>query len=81
MEKYTELESQGELDESGLFEETGKALLAEGVVLRRRGGPMVRRYNNRKDTGGFTFPVTSMIYSISIPEWRKWEGERENVKK
>ncbi|XP_071391159.1 small ribosomal subunit protein mS23-like [Centroberyx affinis] len=41
VEKYTELESQGELDESLLFEETGKALLAEGVMLRRRGGPMV----------------------------------------
>ena len=42
VEKYTELESSGSLEESSLFEETAKALLAEGVVLRRRGGPVVR---------------------------------------
>merc|ERR1712168_208791 len=40
-EKYTELESSGLLEESSLFEETAKALLADGVVLRRRGGPMM----------------------------------------
>ncbi|KAF7647890.1 hypothetical protein LDENG_00164960 [Lucifuga dentata] len=41
VEKYTELKSGGELDDSALFEEAGKALLAEGVLLRRRGGPAV----------------------------------------
>ncbi|XP_071213804.1 small ribosomal subunit protein mS23-like isoform X2 [Salvelinus alpinus] len=41
VEKYTELESWGELEKQSLFEETGKALLAEGLVLRRRGGPAV----------------------------------------
>lgn len=35
MEKYTELQSLGETDEEKLFVETGKALLAEGVILRR----------------------------------------------
>ncbi|CAJ1065898.1 S ribosomal protein S23%2C mitochondrial [Xyrichtys novacula] len=39
--KYTELQSQGEFKDSVLFEETGKALLAEGIVLRRRGDPLV----------------------------------------
>lgn len=44
VEKYTEFESQGELEKQSLFEETGKALLAEGLVLRRRRGtPAVSR--------------------------------------
>ncbi|XP_015222908.2 small ribosomal subunit protein mS23 isoform X1 [Lepisosteus oculatus] len=41
VEKYQELENRGALGEEELFEETGKALLAEGIVLRRRGVPMV----------------------------------------
>ncbi|XP_022625020.1 28S ribosomal protein S23, mitochondrial isoform X2 [Seriola dumerili] len=41
VDKHTELKSRSELDDSALFEETGKALLAEGVVLRRRGAPPV----------------------------------------
>ena len=35
MEKYTELQNLGETDEEKLFVEAGKALLAEGVILRR----------------------------------------------
>ncbi|XP_036893427.1 28S ribosomal protein S23, mitochondrial isoform X2 [Sturnira hondurensis] len=38
VEKYTELQRLGEADEEKLFVETGKALLAEGVILRRVGG-------------------------------------------
>lgn len=41
VEKYAELKSTGEMDDSALFEETGKALLKEGIILRRRGGPPV----------------------------------------
>lgn len=37
MEKYTELQNLGETDEEKLFVEAGKALLAEGVILRRAG--------------------------------------------
>lgn len=37
VEKYTELQKRGETDEEKLFVETGKALLAEGVILRRVG--------------------------------------------
>ncbi|XP_029302222.1 small ribosomal subunit protein mS23 [Cottoperca gobio] len=36
IDKYTELKSNSELDDSALFEETGKALLAEGINLRRK---------------------------------------------
>lgn len=41
VDKYTELSSHSELDDSALFEEAGKALLREGIVLRRRGAPPV----------------------------------------
>lgn len=37
MEKYLELQKLGETDEEELFVEAGKALLAEGVILRRVG--------------------------------------------
>ncbi|XP_028564240.2 small ribosomal subunit protein mS23 [Podarcis muralis] len=36
VEKYIELQKQGEIDDDKLFEETGKALLAEGLLLRRK---------------------------------------------
>lgn len=41
VEKYTELESLGTLEEEALFEETSKALLAEGILLRKKGTPAV----------------------------------------
>ncbi|XP_063148284.1 small ribosomal subunit protein mS23 [Candoia aspera] len=37
VEKYNELKKQGEMDEDLLFAETGKALLAEGLILSRKG--------------------------------------------
>ncbi|XP_060703984.1 28S ribosomal protein S23, mitochondrial isoform X2 [Hemiscyllium ocellatum] len=37
VEKYQELEARGEVDEEKLFEATSRALLLDGVVLRRRG--------------------------------------------
>ncbi|CAN9511212.1 unnamed protein product [Ophioblennius macclurei] len=37
VEKYAELKSRSELNDTSLFDETGKALLAEGVILRKRG--------------------------------------------
>uniref|UniRef100_A0A8D2B7E3 Small ribosomal subunit protein mS23 n=1 Tax=Sciurus vulgaris TaxID=55149 RepID=A0A8D2B7E3_SCIVU len=37
VEKYMELQNLGEVDEEKLFVETGKALLAQGVILRRVG--------------------------------------------
>uniref|UniRef100_A0A5F8HLY2 Small ribosomal subunit protein mS23 n=1 Tax=Monodelphis domestica TaxID=13616 RepID=A0A5F8HLY2_MONDO len=37
VEKYIELQKKGETDEDKLFVETGKALLAEGIILRRKG--------------------------------------------
>ncbi|XP_044142914.1 28S ribosomal protein S23, mitochondrial [Bufo gargarizans] len=37
VETYTELQKAGEVSEDKLFEETSKALLAEGIILRRAG--------------------------------------------
>ncbi|XP_066189667.1 small ribosomal subunit protein mS23 [Sylvia atricapilla] len=37
VEKYNELEKEGKIEEEKLFEETGKALLASGIILQRRG--------------------------------------------
>ncbi|KFV13608.1 hypothetical protein N339_06078, partial [Pterocles gutturalis] len=36
VEKYNELK-EGKIEEEKLFEETGKALLASGIILLRRG--------------------------------------------
>ncbi|NXS13429.1 RT23 protein, partial [Neodrepanis coruscans] len=36
VEKYNELEQEGRIAEEKLFEETGKALLASGLLLQRR---------------------------------------------
>ncbi|XP_069766623.1 small ribosomal subunit protein mS23 isoform X2 [Narcine bancroftii] len=38
VEKYQDLEAQGEADEEKLFEGTSRALLAEGIILRRKAG-------------------------------------------
>ncbi|NWW75301.1 RT23 protein, partial [Climacteris rufus] len=37
VEKYNELKEEGKIEEEKLFEETGRALLASGIVLQRRG--------------------------------------------
>ncbi|NXY85356.1 RT23 protein, partial [Alcedo cyanopectus] len=37
VEKYRELKEEGKIEEEKLFEETGKALLASGIILQRRG--------------------------------------------
>lgn len=37
VEKYNELKQEGKIEEEKLFEETGKALLASGILLQRRG--------------------------------------------
>ncbi|XP_053552991.1 28S ribosomal protein S23, mitochondrial [Bombina bombina] len=42
VEKYTELQKTGEINDEELFDETGKALLTEGIILRRKGAPWIR---------------------------------------
>ncbi|XP_005350565.1 28S ribosomal protein S23, mitochondrial [Microtus ochrogaster] len=52
VEKYMELQDLGEKDEEKLFVETGKALLAEGVILRRVGEARVVRVRPRAPLEG-----------------------------
>ncbi|XP_020642621.1 small ribosomal subunit protein mS23 [Pogona vitticeps] len=40
VQKYNLLEQKGEVDEDRLFEETGKALLAEGFLLQKHVAPL-----------------------------------------
>lgn len=42
VDKYTELKSHSESDGAALFEQTGNALLKDGIMLRRRGARPVR---------------------------------------
>ncbi|NWQ62133.1 RT23 protein, partial [Neopipo cinnamomea] len=41
VEKYNELKEGGKIEEEKLFEETGKALLASGIILQRRAADKV----------------------------------------
>ncbi|XP_061433411.1 small ribosomal subunit protein mS23 isoform X1 [Lethenteron reissneri] len=40
VQRYEELQASGDHPEENLFEETGKALLADGIVLRRKGSKL-----------------------------------------
>ncbi|XP_010079772.1 PREDICTED: 28S ribosomal protein S23, mitochondrial [Pterocles gutturalis] len=46
VEKYNELK-EGKIEEEKLFEETGKALLASGIILLRRGTDKVAQQDHR----------------------------------
>lgn len=53
IEKYNELKEEGKIEEDKLFEETGKALLASGIILQRRGTDKVSiRYSQSYLAGG-----------------------------
>ncbi|KAM9320051.1 small ribosomal subunit protein mS23 [Gastrophryne carolinensis] len=69
VEKYLEIQKSGEVSEDKLFEETGKALLLEGVTLRRPGVSAVS--NQPPSTLQSESRVTSII------EEMKHSGETE----
>ncbi|KAK2525350.1 small ribosomal subunit protein mS23 isoform X1 [Columba livia] len=48
VEKYNELKEGGKIEEEKLFEETGKALLASGIILQRRGTDKVAQQDHHK---------------------------------
>ncbi|XP_075627601.1 small ribosomal subunit protein mS23 [Balearica regulorum gibbericeps] len=48
VEKFNELKEEGKIEEEKLFEETGKALLASGVILQRRGTDKVARQDHQE---------------------------------
>ncbi|XP_074701406.1 small ribosomal subunit protein mS23 [Strix aluco] len=50
VEKFNELKEEGKIEEEKLFEETGKALLADGIILQRRGTDRVAQ-EDHQDVG------------------------------
>nr|XP_023692082.1 28S ribosomal protein S23, mitochondrial [Paramormyrops kingsleyae] len=76
VEKYGELEKQGEVPEEALFEETGRALLAEGVMLRRRGGPSVAPENRDPVLG---MRLKDMLSELQTDTAGKAQAEGEQV--
>ncbi|XP_074778944.1 small ribosomal subunit protein mS23 [Athene noctua] len=50
VEKFNELKEEGKIEEEKLFEETGKALLASGIILQRRGTDKVAQ-EDHQDVG------------------------------
>uniref|UniRef100_A0A8C6U433 Small ribosomal subunit protein mS23 n=1 Tax=Neogobius melanostomus TaxID=47308 RepID=A0A8C6U433_9GOBI len=46
VEQYEELQKSSDMDEDALFEETGKRLLAKGIILRRQGPSAVAPWNS-----------------------------------
>ncbi|XP_049659434.1 28S ribosomal protein S23, mitochondrial [Accipiter gentilis] len=47
VEKFNELKEEGKIEEEKLFEETGKALLASGIILQRRGTDKVAQEDHQ----------------------------------
>ncbi|XP_071431014.1 small ribosomal subunit protein mS23 [Pithys albifrons albifrons] len=51
VEKYNELKEEGKIEEEKLFEETGKALLASGIILQRRVTDKVAQQEHQGSAG------------------------------
>lgn len=73
VEKYVELEGRGEVDEELLFEETARQLLADGLILRRRGGDPIEVAPEARN------PLLSMKLTEMLAEQRTDSGEDETL--
>ncbi|XP_056329680.1 28S ribosomal protein S23, mitochondrial isoform X2 [Danio aesculapii] len=69
--KYSELESRGDIKPELLFEETAKALLSEGIYLRKRGGPVVAPESRD--------PLLSMKLTDMLAEQQKDKDTETNI--
>ncbi|XP_053131583.1 28S ribosomal protein S23, mitochondrial isoform X2 [Hemicordylus capensis] len=86
VEKYTELQKQGEVDDEKLFEETGRALLAEGIILRRIAMGNVAPQEATPRDPALGMPLGSVLQemhgSLQEPEstgaQREVEGEKDD---
>lgn len=70
--KYSELESRGDIKPELLFEETAKALLAEGIYLKKRGGPVQVAPESRD-------PLLSMKLTDMLAEQQKDKDTETNI--
>lgn len=68
VDKYTELKNQSESDDAALFEETGSALLTDGIILRRRGARPVRVLHKEKTFISLTF--LQYFFNSRITLWQ-----------
>ncbi|XP_043910841.1 28S ribosomal protein S23, mitochondrial [Protopterus annectens] len=70
VEKYQELEKLGDTDEDRLFEETGKALLAEGIILRKKGISGQAQQHSSQATEGID-PILQMKLKDMLKEMQE----------
>ncbi|XP_062448477.1 small ribosomal subunit protein mS23 [Rhea pennata] len=76
VEKFNELKEEGKTEEDKLFEETGKALLAKGIILQRRGAEKVAQ-SDHQDTETRN-PVLRMQLQTVLEEMQeKKQGQEE----
>ncbi|XP_025962961.1 small ribosomal subunit protein mS23 isoform X7 [Dromaius novaehollandiae] len=76
VEKFNELKEEGKIEEDKLFEETGKALLAKGIILQRRGTEKVAQPGHQ-DTEARD-PVLRMQLQTVLEEMQeKKQGQEE----
>ncbi|KAM8797259.1 small ribosomal subunit protein mS23 [Eudromia elegans] len=72
VEKFNELKEEGSIEEDRLFEETGKALLAQGIILQRRGTEKVAQ-PARQDSDAFRAQLQTVLEEMQGMR----EGQRE----
>ncbi|XP_009574193.1 PREDICTED: 28S ribosomal protein S23, mitochondrial, partial [Fulmarus glacialis] len=77
VEKFNELKEEGKTEEEKLFEETGKALLASGIILQRRGTDKVAQQDHQDiETRDSVLHQQLQTVLEEIQEKKKDQGEQ-----
>ncbi|XP_009276632.1 PREDICTED: 28S ribosomal protein S23, mitochondrial [Aptenodytes forsteri] len=77
VEKFNELKEEGKIEEEKLFEETGKALLASGIILQRRGTDKAAQQDHQDaETRDSVLPLQLQTVLEKIQEKKK-DGEEQ----
>ncbi|KAM9370518.1 small ribosomal subunit protein mS23 [Phaethornis superciliosus] len=76
VEKYYELKEEGKIEEEKLFEETGKALLASGVILQRKGTDKVAK-QDQQDAGTRDSVLHQQLQTVLEEMQEKKKDEEE----
>ncbi|XP_056362772.1 28S ribosomal protein S23, mitochondrial [Oenanthe melanoleuca] len=75
VEKYNELKEEGKIEEEKLFEETGKALLASGILLQRRGVDKVAQ--QEQQSAGSRDPALQLQLQSVLEELQEKRKDRQ----
>ncbi|KAM7033237.1 small ribosomal subunit protein mS23 [Acridotheres tristis] len=75
VEKYNELKEEGKIEEEKLFEETGKALLASGMILQRRGVDKVSQ--QEQQSAGSRDPALQLQLQSVLEELQEKRKDRQ----